>query len=368
MNRGGVETWLMHLLRHIDRSAFEMDFVVHAAEPGIYDDEIRSLGSRVVHCPHPSHPLRYGKNLYRILRRYGPYDVVHSHVHHYSGYTLRLAALAGIPIRIAHSHNDTVEQEAKAGAGRRLYLTVMERWIRRYATVRLACSARAGRALVSRDAAGQAPWETLYYGIDMAPFEPTAGGRDVRAELKIDPQAFVVGHVGRFDPQKNHNFLIDIAAELSRHDPKMCLLLIGDGPLRAAVQRRVKDAGLADHVVFAGVRTDVPRLMKDAMDAFLFPSLYEGLGLVLVEAQAAGLPCVCSDVVPEEADVVPALITRLPLSEPALVWADTLLAARAAPHCMSRALAYEQTMRSPFNIRSAVKRMESVYWTSASSA
>jgi glycosyltransferase involved in cell wall biosynthesis len=361
MNRGGVETWLMHVLRHIDRSVFHMDFLVHTQEPCLYDDEIRSYGSNIIPCLHPSRPLRYADNFARALRDYGPYQVLHSHVHHYSGVTLRLAYQRGIPVRIAHSHNDTVRQDADAGLGRKLYLAAMTRLIGRYATVQLACSARAGRSLLRRRAAAAQTWETLYYGIDMAPFDPAASTGDGRAEFGIPPQACVVGHVGRFDEQKNHTFLIDIAAELARRDPTMCLLLVGDGPLRPSIEMKVSELGLARNVRFAGVRSDVPRLMKCAMDVFLFPSLFEGLGLVLVEAQAAGLPCVFSDVVPQEADVVGPLIRRVALSQPASVWADAVVKARDPRRIISKSAAFGQARQSAFNIEAAVKRVEQVY-------
>lgn len=368
MNRGGVETWLMHVLRHIDRSLFRMDFLVHTSEPGTYDEEIRSLGSRILPCLHPSRPRLYAQNFKRIMRDYGPYQVVHSHVHHYSGYTLRLAYQAGVPVRIAHSHNDTVRQEAEAGVGRRLYLALMTRWIGQYATVHLACSSKAGSALVGRHTTDHQRWKTLYYGIDMAPFEPGVDASDSRAELKIPPDAFVIGHVGRFEEQKNHAFLVEIAAEVIRRDPNTCLLLVGDGPLRKSIQDQVNDMGLAQHVVFAGVRSDVPRLMKSAMDVFLFPSLFEGLGLVLVEAQAAGLPCVFTDVVPNEADVVTPLIRRVPLSQPASAWAGAVLAIRDAGRTTSPPSAFRQVIGSPFNIATAVKRVEDVYRTCGSAA
>ncbi len=140
MNRGGIETWLMHVLRNIDRERFKMDFLVHTTKPCAYDDEIRALGSEIIPCFHPARPWLFAYNFRRLVRKHGPYDIIHSHVHHYSGFVLRLAQHAGVPVRLAHSHNDTSYAETDVGVLRRGYLALMKRWIARYATAGLAAS------------------------------------------------------------------------------------------------------------------------------------------------------------------------------------------------------------------------------------
>ena len=351
----------MHVLRHIDRERFRMDFLSHTTQHCDYDDEIRALGSKIIPCMHPSRPWNYARNFGRIMREHGPYDVVHSHVHHYSGYILRLAHQAGVPIRIAHSHNDTSWCQAQAGLWRRMYLRLMKQWIARYATVGLAASRRAAVALFGPNWNTDPRWRILLYGIDLTPFQNCVDPIAVRAELDIPPDAFVIGHVGRFFEQKNHVFLVDIAAEVARREPKMFLLLVGGGSLWSAIEQKVNQAGLADRVVFAGVRPDVPRLMVGAMDVFLFPSLSEGLGIVLIEAQSAGLPCIVSDAVPKEADVVKPLIRRISLSQPASAWAEAILAARDAAPTITQPEAMTIMEKSPFNIQTSVKQLEVVY-------
>ena len=155
--------------------------------------------------------------------------------------------------------------------------------------------------------------------------------------------------------------LVDIAQEIAKREENFALLLIGDGPLRPAIENRVAQAGLTDKVIFLGLRDDVPRLMLGAMDVFLFPSLFEGLGLVLVEAQAAGVPCFISDVVPEEADVVPQLVYRLSLSLPAFTWAEAVLSARRAKENISQPEALGKVEQGPFNILTSVRKLECVY-------
>ena len=361
LNRGGVETWLMHVLRHIDRDRFHFDFLSHTTQPAAYDDEVRALGARIIPCLSPAQPLQYGRSFKRILREHGPYDVLHSHVHHFSGYTLRLAAQAGVPARIAHSHSDTVVAESAASPARRVYLALMERWVHKYATVGLAASARAGAALFGPAWEQNQRLRLLYYGIDLAPFRAPVDPAACRAELGLPPDALVIGHVGSFKPVKNHAFLIEIAAEVVQREPRARFLLVGDGPLRPDIERQVQAAGLGDHVVFAGLRPDVPRLLRGALNLFVMPSHYEGLPIASIEAQAAGLPVMLSDAITTEADVIPELVRHLPLTAPVSAWADALLAALAQPSPAAPAAALAQIAASPFSIEQSVRALEAVY-------
>ena len=361
MNRGGVETWLMHVLRHIDRDRFQMDFLVHTEKPCPYDDEARALGSKIIPCLSPSKPWLYSRNFKRILREYGPYDIVHSHVHHFSGYVLYLAKQAGVPVRIAHSHNDTSAINAKAGLHRQLYLSLTKWSISWCSTVGLGCSCNAVADLFGAAWKTDTRWQVLDYGVDLKPFYDRVDSIGVRAELGIPADAFAIGHIGRFETQKNHLFLLEIAAEVAKQEQKMHLLLIGDGSLRSDIEQKVVQMGLSDRVTFAGNRSDVPRLMLNAVDVFLFPSLHEGLGLVLIEAQAAGLPCVFSDVVPEEADLVRPLLQRISLSKSASIWAEAVMSARSNASAISQRDALDIVENTPFNIAASVKKLTEVY-------
>lgn len=361
MNRGGIETWLMHVLRHIDRDRFQIDFLVHTTQPCAYDDEIRTLGSKIIPCLDPSRPWSYAHNFKQILREHGPYDIVHSHVHHFSGYVLRLAKQANVPVRIAHSHNDTSSAESTAGLFRRLYLTLMRRWIADYSTIGLGCSHEAATDLFGPGWEADSRWQTLHCGIDLTPFQEFVDPVTVRTELGISAEAFVIGHVGRFEEQKNHQFLIEIVAEVAKQEPRIGLLLVGDGSLRPDIEQKVAQVGLADHVTLAGTRSDVPQLMLGAMDVFLLPSLYEGLGLVLVEAQAAGLPCIFSDIVPEEADVVKPLVRRMSLSQSSSAWAKAVLTVPDNGSTLTEMDTLTFVEKSDFNIETSVKKLIKVY-------
>jgi glycosyltransferase involved in cell wall biosynthesis len=338
MNAGGVETWLLRVLRRIDRRQLDMDFLVHDERPGLYDDEIRRLGSAVICCPCPRRPWRFARSFGRVLHEHGPYDAIHSHVHQYSGFVLKLARSAGIARRIAHSHNDRAAAGSGMGLWRRAYVAISRHWLRRHATAHLACSRSAGVSLFGPLWPTDCRARVVHCGIDLAEFATPADGAAVRKELGLAPDAFVLGHVGRFFPQKNHRFLLDIAAEAARREPRVRLLLSGEGPLRAEIDAQAAALGLGDRVTTLGVRRDVPRLLA-AVDVFVFPSLWEGLPLAVLEAQAAGLPCVVSDRVTTEADAIGPLVQRRSLDHGVAAWVDAIWQARPPRMPRQRAVA-----------------------------
>lgn len=361
MNVAGVETTLMHMLRRIDRDRFKMDFLVHTERKCPYDDEIRSLGSQVIPCLNRRQPWIYAANFRRIMQNYDPYDIIHCHVHHFDGYVLRLAEQSGIPVRIAHSRNNTSAIDARAGLFRRWYLALMKKWILRYATFGLASSRQAAACLFGSDWEGDPRWQIFVPARDLNTFPDSVDPTAVRDELGIPPDALVIGHVGRFSAQKNHHFMVEIAAEIAKRESKMRFLFVGDGLLRPEVEQKVAELDLTDKVIFTGVRSDVPRLMLGAMNIFLFPSLHEGLGSVGFEAQAQGLPCVFSDVIPEELDVVEPLVKRVSLSKSASQWAEELLAHRNAASIVSQTDALALVKQSPFNLEISLKQLEKIY-------
>jgi glycosyltransferase involved in cell wall biosynthesis len=365
MDRGGIETWLMHVLRNCDRQHFQMDFLVETTKQSAYDGEILACGSKIIPCLHPSKPLQYAHNFKRLYREHGPYDIIHSHIHNYSGYVLRLAKQVGIPNRIAHSHNDTSAIDAKARLSRRLYLGLTNHWIKQYATAGLACSSAAAAALYGSEWKKDSRWQLLYYGIDLSVFDFESDPTFRRSQFNIPTDALVIGHVGRFDPQKNHDFLIDIAAKVIKREPKAYFVLIGDGPLRSNVEKKVQQLGLSQQIVFAGLRSDVPQLMKTVMDVFLLPSFHEGLPLVLLEAQSAGLPCIFSDTVTEEANIVKILMQKVSLSQPADKWAEIILTASHAKSKITPKESLTLVKGSPFNIHTSVQELQNLYTLSS---
>lgn len=326
LDRGGAETWLVQILRHIDRKKYQMDFLVHTTNPGAYDGEVLSLGARIIPCLGHTDPMRYARNFNRILRRCGPYDCVHSHVHLFSGYVAAIAAANRVPLRLVQSHFDSTSAEREYNFARRSYARMMRRLIFSAANSRIAVSWAAGDSLFGNTAAPARAWSDLPLGIDLEPYKDPVSRHEIRGELGLADDSVAIFHVGRFDEPKNHKFLVEIAASLCAIEPRVRFFLVGDGPLRPKIEDQVRSYNLDGCVHFLGVRKDVPRILRGAADLFLFPSFYEGLGLVHMEAQLAGLLSIVSDVVPAEADILPTQVFRLPLAKPATAWAQDIAA------------------------------------------
>jgi glycosyltransferase involved in cell wall biosynthesis len=356
MDRGGAETWIVNVLRTIDRSRYQFDFLVQPGPDGAYDDEIRRLGGRVIKGPSPSNPLSYVIGVVQLLRSQEPYDVIHSHVHHFSGVTLAIGRLMGIPERIAHSHNDLRQVERTSTIGRRFYNWAMERSILQFATTGVAVSEGSAISLFGGNWKDDRRFRILHCGVDLQPFSCHAENLPIRDEMSIPSDAVVIGHVGSFSTQKNHRFVIRVFAELVRMHPEAVLILVGTGPLEAEIRLLVQEMGLLERVRFLGVRSDIPQLMMGAFDWFLLPSLYEGIPLVLMEAQAAGLSILVSENVSEEAIVIPDLFKQLSLATPAVVWARALLRPT-----VRRKDALSRMEGSTFNIRHSVDDLEELY-------
>ena len=354
LDRGGIETWLLEVLRHIDPKKCRMDFVVHTSEPGAYDGEVRGLGGKIFPCLSPSSPIHYARNFFEILNSNGPYDVVHSHVHHFSGYVLMLAALHGVRTRVAQSH--TGRLESSRGWGRRMYLALMRQLIGKCSTTGVAVSELAGDSLFP-GWRGDRRWQICPCGIDLKRFEVEVDPAGIRAELGIPRGAKVVGHVGRFVDVKNHDFIVKVAAELLQTEAMAAFLLVGDGPRRSTIEEEVARRGISDRFVFTGVRDDVPALLKGAMDAFLFPSKYEGLPVGLMEAQVAGLPCVASDAISAEAEFVKGNVHWLSLNAGPKRWAAALK--ERLDCCEKRML--PDGIREQISIEGTVERLSGIY-------
>jgi glycosyltransferase involved in cell wall biosynthesis len=314
MQRRGLETLLMNCMRRMDRTKVQFDFIVHRSFRADYDDEIEALGGRIYRLPrlNPFDP-RYKKALGDFFRDHPEYRIVHCHLDCMSALPLAAAKQCGVPVRIAHGHSSNQDKDWKYPL-KRLYM----RQIPAVATHFFACSKEAGEWMFP----GQ-PVTVVNNGIETErlAFSPEVRSQ-VRGELGLGDE-LVLGHVGRFVPQKNHDFLMDIFAETAKRSPEVKLLLMGTGPLEDQVRRKVNKLGLTDRVHFLGVRSDVNRILQ-AVDVFVLPSLYEGLGIVAVEAQATGVRCVISDTVPTVCAMTD-LVEFAALSESPAYWADVIL-------------------------------------------
>ncbi len=346
MNRGGLETMLMNYYRHIDRKNIQFDFLTHREERAAYDDEIEALGGKIYRFPvlNPFSQSYRGK-LRNFFRQHPEYKIVHVHQDCLSSVILKEASVAGVPVRIAHSHSTRQDRDLKYPI--KLFY---KRFIPRYATDLMACGKDAGNWMFSG-----AEFQILNNAIDAKAHTFDAEKRAaVRAQWTVESKTLLVGHVGRFSPAKNHDFLLDIFQEIDRRTAAK-LMLVGDGALRKEMEEKAKTMGLFDKLIFTGVRSDVPELMQ-AMDVFVFPSLYEGLPVTLVEAQASGLPCLISDKVPMECRKTD-LIEQLPLAIGAKVWAQA--AEQAAK--TKRQNTYQAIAQAGFDIAKNATWLENFY-------
>lgn len=321
MNRGGAETMIMNLYRNIDRTKVQFDFVENSFEPAAFDEEIRALGGRIYRCPHYN-----GKNHFAYVKWWnaffqehlGEYPIVHGHLGSTAAIYLSIAKKYGI-YSIAHSHNTNSETCLQ-----QCMYNIFSYPTRFIADYFFACSSDAARdRFGKRIAKNKRICQVLKNAIDVSEYRFNHDLRvSLRRELDIS-EAVVIGHVGRFAAQKNHKFLVDVFQHIHEKDHRAILLLVGDGELRSEIERETKKRGLAEYVIFTGIQSNVQQFYQ-AMDVFVFPSIYEGLGVVAIEAQAAGLPCCVADTLPREAYITK-LIQFRSLKDGAEKWAEWVL-------------------------------------------
>lgn len=316
---GGVEAVVMNYYRHIDHSKVQFDFICDDDSTNIPYDEIEKLGGKVILIPPYQKVFKYQKELRRVLRD-GKYKIVHSHINTLSVFPLYAAKKVGVPVRIAHSHSTTNKKEWK----KNLLKQVLRPFSKKYATNYMCCSELAGRWLFGDKAYDEGKVYLLNNAIDLDKFKYDKKIRDKkRKELGIKEDTIVIGHIGRFVAQKNHTFLIDIFNQFHKKEKNSILLLAGQGPLQEEIKNKVRELGLDDSVRFLGQRNDANELYQ-AFDVFLLPSLYEGLPVVGVEAQASGLLCFFSDDMTKETKVLDSTVF-MSLSNTSEEWTGEIL-------------------------------------------
>lgn len=316
LGRGGAETALLENFRNMDSDSIQFDFLVHGDESGDLEPDITALGGRIFRLPRPH--LRsltsYSRQLDSFLSSRHEYDAIHIHYYTRSFLYLRIAKQYGITV-ICHAHSDV---PGIRGA----FIEMVNLGVRKQADFKIACSAQAGAHLFGRRAVEAGTVRVLRNPIDVDRLAYDSRARlSVRRVLNVG-QRPVLGHVGRFSPEKNHLFLVRAFNEILVRRPDAILLLVGDGPLRRRVEAEVAKLRIQDSVIFAGERRDVHHLLQ-GMDAFALPSRFEGFGIVALEAQASGLPTIVSTGVPPEVHAS-SLCRPLSLSQGPRAWAETI--------------------------------------------
>lgn len=315
MHRAGLETMLMNYYRNIDRTKIQFDFLVHRQERSDYDDEIESLGGRIYRAPrlYPQNYPAYFAYMKRFFREHPEYKIMHSHIDSMSFMPLLAGKIAGVPIRIAHSHNTSIELDAKYPLKQ-----IFRYLIPTVTTHNLACGEAAGQFLFRGKDFQVIPNAIVASSFA---FDPDLRQKK-RMELKLK-ESFVLGHVGRLCKQKNHKFLIDVFKKVVEKEKNAVLLLVGTGEQESQIHEQIDGLGLSKSVHFLGKRSDVNEIYQ-VMDVFVMPSLFEGVPVVGIEAQFAGLPCVFSDRIPKEVGFVKSC-AFLSLEEDVEYWAEHIL-------------------------------------------
>lgn len=348
MEAGGTQALLMNIYRNIDREKVQFDFLVEYPDKQFYDEEILKLGGKIYYSNvrNDFNIFKFIKKLKKIIKE-NNYKIVHIHTYSIGYFCLKAAKECNVPVRIAHSHNNQTVHDLKY-----LPKLFLQRIYTIYANNLFACSEEAGRYLFKNK-----KFKVLNNAIDSKKFIYNEEVRKKRREELGLENSFVVGHVGRFHPQKNHKFLIEIFAKIKEKKDNAKLLLIGSGDLEIIIKKQVRKLKLQDDVIFLGNRKDINDLYQ-CMDVFLFPSLFEGLGIVAIEAQASGTPIVCSNMLPKETEISDIYI-KLDLKLPAEEWAEKVI--EIASKNKAKQNLQQNIIDSGFDLSSTVKKLQNFY-------
>lgn len=349
MHRAGLETMLMNYYRNVDRNKIQFDFLTHRPYKSDYDDEIISMGGKVYYAPrlYPQNYVAYFKWMKAFFQEHPEYQIVHSHIDTMSYLPLLAAKKSDIPVRIAHSHNTSIDKDFKY---------VLKQYYRHkintVTTNCLACGQEAGVFLF-----GDRDFKVIPNAVDSQKFYFDENMRNKkRKELGITNE-FVVGHVGRLSYQKNHKLLIEIFNQLLKMEPNAVLVLVGVGEKEEEIKKQVNNLGLQDKVIFLGNRSDVNELYQ-AIDVFVMPSFFEGIPVVGVEAQFANLPCIFSDKVPNEVQFNP-YCDFVPLNASLDEWVNHIMNFKGADRLGNQDL----IQNSIYDIRNTHKVLEDYYFS-----
>lgn len=355
MDRGGAEAMIMNYMRNIDRDIIKFDFMVNRDYRAAYEDEIEALGGKIYRtCPmYPKLFRQYKKEVREFLKAHPEYKIIHSNLEERSYFALKEAKKLGVPVRISHSHNRPLGVNLKLIV--RYYFRFMLKF---YNTHMFACGEEAGAWLYGKKNRDKVI--VMNNAIDAKLYTYDEAESQVMKEKLGVSGKTVIGHVGRFFAQKNHSFLIDIFSAIHKKNPHTVLLLVGGGELddllKKQMKQKVEQLGLSDCVQFLGVRSDVNKVMQ-AFDLFLLPSLFEGLPVTMVEAQASGLPCVISDKVPIQCDIT-GNVKVVSLEDSPEVWADTVL---GFVRNFERKDTFDKISEEGFDIKENAKWLEKFY-------
>ena len=351
MNRGGAETMVMNYYRKINREKVQFDFLVHREEEGAYEQEIKELGGRIYRMPpiYPQNFSLYKKKIREFFEEHKEYKIIHSHMSELGYFALREAARQEIPVRICHAHSAPHEFDLKM-----LMRIYFKNRMLPYLTHMFTCGKEAGNYLYGKKNEDKFiqlnnAIETKKYRYDKKIDE------QVRRELGLEKK-FIVGHVGNLRKPKNHKFLINVFAKIYEKQNNAVLVLAGSGELETALRQQVKELELDNQVLFLGLREDIQRIMQ-CFDVFVFPSLFEGLPVTMIEAQASGNLSFISDRIPTQCCITDN-VRILSLNETEEHWANEILKEGIK---YKKKDMYKYIIKTGFDIEENAKWLEEFY-------
>lgn len=319
LNMGGAESRMMDIYRNLDRNVCEFEFLTMQTDHQYYENEITELGGKIIKIdsPRKSGVIKHIPTLYKIMKS-GKYDAVHAHTSYHCGLVALVAFFARIPVRISHARTTGSKQKSKLKG---LFLFFGRSLVNLFSTHKFAISNDAGKFLF-----GKSKFEVVPNAIDTDKYLHISSNEilQLKSELGISDKKRVIGQIGRFDPMKNHEFTLKWFAQYLTIKPDTVLIFVGDGPMRQDMEELTNELDIKDNVIFTGVRGDVSKLIH-IFDVLIFPSLFEGLGGVVLEAQAAGVPAVVSTGVPSETDLGLDMVERCSLDATFNVWNNSII-------------------------------------------
>jgi hypothetical protein len=352
MQPAGIENFIMNLYRNINREEIQFDFVVHSQKRGFYDDEIEKLGGKIYRFTYKDDKnfLKYVKDLNEFFIKHKEYKIVHGNMQSMMPVYLNIAKRHNVPVRIAHAHNSDYEKTIKG-----YILHMLSKFSKYQSNVNFACSDKAGEYLFKNR-----KFIFIPNAINTERFKYNEQARKkIRRKLGIDENTLLVGNIGRFELQKNHERVIEIFHELIKEKIDAKLILLGEGKLENKIREKVKKIKLDNDIIFEGVKKNTEDYYS-AMDLFLFPSLYEGLPVTGIEAQTSGLVCVMSNSITKEVNIIDQ-IDYLDLKEPNCIWAEHIKKYIKNNESINRVESYKKISKTDFDIKYAAKKMEQLY-------
>lgn len=296
MDRAGIETMLMNYYRHMDRNKIQFDFLCNKTKPGAYDDEIKKMGGKIYHTPglNPAIYPKYLKYMKNLFKENPEYRILEAHNGALGVYALYAAKKNDIPVRIFHAHGASITKDWKLP----IKLFCKSR-LKANINYNFTCGVAAAECYFGKQSVENGDYEFIPNAIEVQRFIFNKNVRESLREKYNLQHKHVIGHVGRFMTQKNHTFLLDVFKKLAEQDSQAYLVLLGDGELMESIKGKVNDLNLTNRVLFVGNVGNVNEWYS-AFDAFVLPSIWEGLPVVGIEAQASDLPCIFSDGVTRE--------------------------------------------------------------------